>query len=400
MHALRKFYRTKMVQIFLIAVIFVILFNLVNQYRPATFGTVDLIQYWSAVKIFIANHNPYDSELLMKLQRQELSPFFDGFKERGAQPIRMWNPPLIFPVIFFLSLFSFQVAASFWLILGSGLVVSSFILNTSSHLKADRESCHVWQQYLYLLSFYPLAVSFYYGQLSPVLLFGLSIFLYLAGKRTSLSSNFWAGLALSVTFLKYHLLYLLYIYLVVDAFKNHSFKLLLGILSGLIMMGLPAVLWRPEVFLEYFQAFQASPIYFKTPTLGSWLQELTQIHSLWLRVLPSIIIGAVAFLFFLKRPKESGNFIPLFSLIPLSLLSSPYGWFYDQMLFLPTALWIIATSQEKLRAYLLLGSNTLILLYISLSVRAPGQELFVWYPLVVLLLCYKLKDHKRKSSSL
>jgi hypothetical protein len=65
----------------------------------------------------------------------------------------------------------------------------------------------------------------------------------------------------------------------------------------------------------------------------------------------------------------------LLGTVPLSLVFSPYGWVYDQLLLLPSGIWL--SSKDVRLGLLLILSNVFML-----SLGSIGQEWMVWYPLV------------------
>jgi hypothetical protein len=77
--------------------------------------------------------------------------------------------------------------------------------------------------------------------------------------------------------------------------------------------------------------------------------------------------------------------------VPLSLITSPYGWVFDQMLLLPTVAFFAARGA----LWQLYGGIVLNLVMMSMPARF-GQQAFIWYTAAFLLL--SLTVHRQRSS--
>ena len=338
-------------------------------------GGIDLLQYWAASKIFFEGQNPYDPNLLLEVQR--------GVSSLDSLPVLMWNPPLIFPMIMFLAAMTFRAALLFWFILSCALIGVSFgiLLVWNRCVEGSGRILPL----LFLLTFYPLSLSLFYGQISPIILFGLSAFLLLE-KRSPYS----AGLSLSLTLVKPHLLYLVYMFLLIRAWKERGWKVILGLMGGCAVLSLLPFIWQPDVSAWYMEALQSPPVYWKTPTAGSFLQGAAAGSIYIPRILPTLVTTALAFVFFVRAEKLS--LCTLLCCIPVSLVTSPYGWVYDQMLLLPCALYVLAVSRSlpvprRFMIWILLFGANVLMMAIPGS---QGQQVYLWYPLcfsAALLLC-------------
>lgn len=297
---------------------------------PDDIGRVDLVQYWSAGRAIQKGSNPYDPHILESIQRSVL--------DHPDIPILMWNPPIITPLLILFRIFSFESLVPIWFVCSIALVCFSIYL-LRREVRPD-------PLLVILVATMPqLYSSLFYGQISPVLLLSLTLYLWM-GRR------FLGGLALSVSLIKPHLLYLIYISIALDALKERSLSTMLGFTLGFLSLVLVTLCVDLAVFSWYLSAWNSPPIYWKTPTLGSWIQELTGLNSTSVRVIPSMILGVTMFallgLFFRKSKDDL-----IFILIPLSILTSPYGWLYDQLLLMPTIIWLFDrwTFESKLALY-------------------------------------------------
>lgn len=339
--------------------------NLVHEFCPPGFGAVDLMQYWAGARLFLEGRNPYDHFLLLALERTA------GLK--GEFPVILWNPPTVFPFIFLFAYFSFEALVSSWAFLSVLLFVGCALLDP--HMRGANNTRRAIAL-AFFLTFYPIALCLAYGQIGPILLLATCGSFYLIEKSSAedrIMSNGPAGLLLSLTLLKPHLLYLLYIYILISSIRKRQFGLLGAFcLAGAVLSLLP-VLWNPRIVSFYLESLTMPPIYWRTPTLGSWIQDLSAIHTPLMRLLPTVVVAVVSIPIFMRI--QVPRFEHLILLIPISLFTSPYGWPYDQILLLPVALFSIG-SRKVIPVVLLFLANAAMLL-------SPAQDMssFVWYPL-------------------
>ena len=302
-------------------------------------GAVDFLQYWSAAQLFFQSLNPYDSGLLESQQA--------AVWDRGAMrlPIVMYNPPFILPFLLPLRFLSFSVGVVVWALgILVCLVLSFFLL-----LRARLITLGV-RTFTVLFTSSSLYALFFFGQSSHILLLGFSGFLYWAVREgRALSDRFPAGLALSLTLVKPHVFFLLYVYLFVQSWKRGVYRCLTGVLCGGILLGGLVYLQEPNVWRWYLQFSQSPPISWITPTVGSWLQSLSGLHHVGIRLLPTLVIAVAGVLLFWSQGHEDRHWPSerVLYLIPFSLMFSPYGWVYDQIVLLPGILYIVTPPTNQ-----------------------------------------------------
>ena len=349
---------------------------------PAGIGSTDLAQYWTAARLFADGANPFDAQLVAQVQ--------SGLPGVPKFPILMWNPPWILPLIWPLALVSFKsaVAACFVFSLILILIAFKIELSFSSAYWASRNSKIIFL--LFLLSFHAWRDALFYGQISPLMLLGLCVFM--RELRLDFNTRFsclYAGLGLALTLIKPHALFLIYIYIFFESTRQRSIRqacfICLAIIALLVCC---AALWQPQILSFYFKAWQVPPIYWKTPTLGSWLQGWSGIHQLWMRLLPTALAGLLcaALCLFCKI-----KFSDIYSLLPLSLLLSPYTWGYDHLLLLPSCLYVLnlalhASKTKRWRAIFIMGALVGANLLIAFAPGIDSMEQLVWYPALVFIL--------------
>jgi hypothetical protein len=218
----------------------------------------------------------------------------------------------------------------------------------------------------------------------------------ISGKRRA---DTLAGIMLSLSLIKPHLLLLVYLHLFGNAISERRYHRLLGFLCGAVILSGIASLIHGGCFLEYWTALQAPPVYFKTPTAGIWLQELTGKQEAFWRFLPTVVALGVLTVALLAAPGIRGNRSIAVKLIPLSLVLSPYGWGYDQVTLLPVALMLLATELAPKRFRLLSGLLIAGNILYFLIPGSLGQQVLVWYPVWIFALAVTFStNHKGVAS--
>jgi len=368
--------------------IFFFLWTAIEHTAPSFFynvGSKDVLQYRSAATLFLKGLNPYNKTLIADVQQKT----WQG--EPIEIPIIFYTPPMLLSLVFPMGLLSFKLSVFLWLSMMFALSLESCLLCYNLFESIRKESRTVkFGLAFFFLTFFPFYTSFYFGQLSPLLLFGLvlSLVCFEQGNRV-IVNNFWGGLCLSVTFLKPHLLYLLYIYIFILSIRGKKWKTLMGMMFGIIILLVLPVCYNPKIITYFIHSTQSPPVYWKSPTIGSFFQGMFQEHDAILRFIPSIIssIFLTVFIFLSKRNLLKTKAI--YYLLPLSLVTTPYCWVYDQMLIAPSIFFIFSKFQNKIYRW---NSRQLVvaifLIFTNIvGVLIPGksgQHVYVWYPIVIL----------------
>lgn len=308
----------------------------------ATPPTLDLIQYWAAAKAVVVEQNPYDERVIGALEADA---------GRYDEVIRMWNPPLIIPIILPFAAFRFSELSVFW----SSLSIAAFIAIVISLIETNRASSAPRMQRFALSSllilFTPLFESLALGQISIVLLIAVAV--WWTGRENRGARAILPGAALALTLIKPHLLVPLYISQLFCAYKRRERGFAVGFVGMAIFLGALAWFMQPNIFNWYASAMGQPPIYWRTPNLGSFLQGLTGIHTVFIRFLPLTIV-CVAFIGFLfLKGLSAGRICDSRAhafIIPLSLLVSPYGWIFDQLILLPVLFHLVLKESVDLTA--------------------------------------------------
>jgi hypothetical protein len=101
-----------------------------------------------------------------------------------------------------------------------------------------------------------------------------------------------------------HRLYLVYLAIFLEAAWTRHFSEIFGVIIGTFSLLVTPLLVQPEILTWYIQAAATPPIYFQTPTLGSWLQRAEIMRPEVARLLPTIFVAVGYLLFALFKGKQ------------------------------------------------------------------------------------------------
>jgi hypothetical protein len=179
------------------------------------------------------------------------------------------------------------------------------------------------------------------GQISPLILLGVVGFLYFHdGKRDRL-----AGAALVLVAVKPHLVYLLWVALLVWSVNGRRWSILGGGIAGGILAMLIPLACNPSALNEYRAALaHHPPEQWISPTPGAFLRLVFGAEHFWLQFVPTIVGLAWFALYWLKH-RQTWNWpehLPL--LVLVSFATASYGaWPFDLVVLLLPAIQIGAS---------------------------------------------------------
>jgi glycosyl transferase family 87 len=296
-------------------------------------GARDFVEYWAAARLFAQGGNPYAPAELLAVQRTV------GWS--GAQPLMMWNPPWTLPFVLSFGLPSFVTGQFCWLLFHVCLMLVAaqqlwrFYGNSAPKSRLPL---------LLAFTFVPTVFVLIIGQITPLVLAGMTAFLYSERKQN------WVAMsaALVVLSIKLHLLYLFWIIFPFWLLHKRSWRLLVIVAltsAGAIL--LPA-LFNPRIYVDYFASYGAlevlKPMDWPAPTLRNVIRILLELDHPWLQFGPTALAGVWAVYYWYHHKLEWcwHEQLPLLSAV--SVASSFFVWTYDQVVLLPAivegAVWI------------------------------------------------------------
>jgi len=347
----------------------------------------DFAEYWAAGRLNLSGGNPYDPEQLLVLQKKI------GWTK--PEPERMWNPPWTLILVTPFTILPYSLSWAFWVILQALMVLFSADLLWRFY---GGRSSHRWVAWVFAFLFYPTLILLKSGQIGSFILLGITGFLHFNKKK-----NWWAsGIFAALIAIKPQLIYLFWVALFFWTIDRRYWTILLALgISGLFATIMPWVI-NSGLIHQYLHAMgKPDFINWATPTLGTVLRILFDSDKIWLQFMPPL----VGFIWFLqywpthRRDWNWGKEMPLLLLI--SLVSTPFGWGFDQVVLLvaviQVSVWMFYCGRNKDRTWTAasyLGINALAAFF-----PFKGEFWLVWMApcfLVWYLISYKLHGLKQE----
>jgi len=294
----------------------------------------DFAEYWAASRLLMSGGNPYDAAQLLRLQQ--------GIGWSEPQPVMMWNPPWTLMIVMPFGLLGYPVGRLLWLAAMGGVLTACIVWLWTFYGGSPRQR---WLALLLGFTFAPVLTGLHPGQISPLVLAGVVLFLYFGVRGHWLA----AGCAIGALFVKPHVLYLFWLALGLWVWRARRWSVLLGAASALgVALGV-ALLLNPAVITQYLQAVATGRLVAWAPhTLGGLLRLLygeATPGPFWLQFLP-VLAGLAWFASRWRRRGAQWDWgIEVPFLLLVSVATSPYAWFYDQVVVLPallqSAIWVL-----------------------------------------------------------
>jgi hypothetical protein len=322
-------------------------------------GARDYVVYWATGQQLAHHANPYDAQIMGKLEHEA------GLPVQGSYYMR--NPPWSLPLTLPLGFVSVRQGALPWsLEMLACLALSIRFLweyfgRPGGHLH--------WLGYC----FAPATLCVTMGQTTLLILLGLVLFLTLHRRRPYL-----AGIALWFCTLKPHLLLPFGLVLLLWLVFSRRYRILLGLASALAASCVATWMIDPAAWSQYLQMVRTAGIEKEVvPCLSVALAHLISPDRLWLRYLPAALacVWAMAY-YWLHRATwkwfENGNLVLL-----VSLLVAPYCWIYDQPLAIPALLYAAFRSPSRTLLGLLAVASTIVQILMFCSIEI-NKVYYLW----------------------
>ena len=285
----------------------------------------DFVEYWSVSHLFIAHENPYS--LGEVFQREK------GLGFEQTIPIMLLSPPWALPLIAPLGFASSYKLACFALMtaLIAAVGVSSKLLMDLyfGDLRIREISDTAFYRGLFAFTFYPVLLCLRYAQTAPFMLLGVAGFLYFESKQRP-----WlAGVFLSLTLIKPQLFYLVWLALIVRSVHKRQWKSLMGAGLTIALLSVTALWVQPKIFSQYYE-LTSSPYMqaYASGVMAGFRKLVGGVGTFWIQLLPL----AAGLIWFARHWRKTGGSwfwqeqLPL--LLTVSVLTSAYGWLFDQTL--------------------------------------------------------------------
>jgi hypothetical protein len=277
----------------------------------------DFLEYWTAGQLIVTGQNPYSPEQMFALQKE--------LGRLREYPLMMYNPPWTLTIALLFSFFSYPTARVLWFL----IMVAAILLSADVAWRHyGGPSRYRWLAGCLALTFIPTLISLNIGQINPLVLLGLSGFLYFS-RRAQWG---WAGSCLAVATIKPQLLYLLWPALLLWVVRYRQWSLvgggMIAVMAGLVI---PLILY-PELLNGYVDLtlYYPAAVWWGPPTWGSLLRVWFGEQKVWLQWLPATL-GFVWLLIYWHRNRFSWDWdMALPHILLVSFLTGVYGWVHDQ----------------------------------------------------------------------
>jgi hypothetical protein len=207
------------------------------------------------------------------------------------------------------------------------------------------------------------------------MLLGLVLFL-----RYQTSRPLLAGAATVLIAVKPQLLYLFWMVLLLDCVQRRRWRLLVGAGGGLALASLTPLLLNPHLWRNYLDLTGSGEVLRNpSPNFGTLLRMQLGNHA-WLQYVP-LLVGIPWLVAFWRARRAcwswSGH-LPLVLLV--SLVTTAYGWLFDQLVLLPAVMQVAVPllRRRRLRFQALtayLGTSALMMLFVIM--RKTGTA-YAW----------------------
>lgn len=328
----------------------------------------DFAEYWAAGRLNLQAGNPYDVNQLDVLQRGAGLP-------EDEPAIIMWNPPWTLTFVMPFGLPPYPLARLVWLLFHMGLVVLCADLLWHDFGGTNNRR---WIAWFVALTFCPTLITLKSGQISPFILAGLTGFLVCQRGR----HDFWAGAVMVFASIKPHLVYLIWVAVVLWALDQRRWRVLLGIAAGFVgALGVPIV-FNHDLIHQYLEAIKQPPVDWMATTFGTLLRMWFGSEHKALVFLPSLLgfLWLVPYWLTHRRDWRWEEQLPLLLLVSNS--TAAYGWLGDQVILLaalaPMAAWLEHSRRQTIVMAVAVYANLNLLdLCINIFFNQPEHQ--IWH---------------------
>lgn len=335
----------------------------------------DTVEYWSAGRLNIIGQNPYDPDLLIRLEREVGRPL--------KEPLMMWNPPWLLALVMPIALLPYPYARAFWFLLHLSIVffTSVWVAQEAGF------SCPLDRGLAVFigLSFGPTLYALKIGQVTPLMLLAPVGFAhYFRQKRWII-----AGTMAAASLVKPHLLHLFLVAIFLDGLvrqRKTLFKIAFGMALPVTVSAGLATLTNPCVWEQYIYALiHYPPRNWATPTLGGFLRWLLGANHFWLQFLPSVLGVFWMFLYWYRHRSDWQweQHLPL--LVMVSVVTTAYGWNFDSPVMLVALIPVLLRLLKAWKRPAVLALLTTYLIADAVHLVTTFEQFFYfWMPLFFL----------------
>jgi hypothetical protein len=348
--------------------------------NPEFLPADDYVQFWSAGRLNIQGENPFSQikiqQILIELGGQVLAPKTISI---------MLNPPWAITLFMPYGLLHYPISRLAWLISSTILILISSLMFWKIYSGKPKQR---WLLFISVFIFAPTISVLEKGQTTPILLIGLTGFLYFI----AINQNDWlAGICLALASTKPQIIFLFWVALFLWIIHQRRWLMLLSASITILALSLIALIFNHQIIQQYLSMLRTYPISdWANPTIGAYLRYfIFGTGNLWIQFLPALL-GGIWIVYYWLTHYHSWNWIDEFPMIILlSIITSPYSWTYDYVILLPVIVQgIILVARYWKRWWTLF----LAIMYLSITVldlylhQRLNDFWFIWLAPSMLIL--------------
>ncbi len=335
----------------------------------------DFYYYWGAGHGAATNRNVYKKEIF-------------GEEIVSAGRPSNWSysawlyPPWGYAFLIPFGLLPFALSKFLWLSISAAVLIIS--VNSFGSSKLGRllngSNSNLISTYLFTLCFPPVIRYFLIGQCSFLMLGGVLLyFSYLLGGK-----SFKAGLALSLTFIKFHILLPFYAAAVFSRRKKEMIDLLIGMVVGLGLQTGFVLCFYPGAFSDYWNAWVLAGAAKDTIELSTSLAKVgaNYFGLPSFQFIPAMVAMVGASVTAMYKPFSART--QILYLIPIAVLTSPYTWVHTSLILLFPYLSSLTHVRAKYGSAVLIPLVGIFLWFLYLFSNAQAEAFAIWIPVGVL----------------
>jgi hypothetical protein len=348
---------------------------------------VDFSVYWSAGSLLLGGGNPYNPDQILIKQQA------NGPSDVNADMLLFWYPPWSLPLSIVVGALSYQTSQLLWYLLSIGAIC---YCATTLWQQYHGGEISRWFAWFLVLTFTPAWFALFFGQVSPLILIGITGFLALIQRRSP-KADLFSGLFLGLLAIKPTLLYLFWPALLLWIYTEHRYRVLAGLSLTIVGGTLVSMIFRPGILLDYMHFIQeARVIDWKVPTIGFWLRHFLAPNLVFVQFIPSAI-GLIWLLFHWLRHRRQWDWLQQISWISfLSLITTAFAWSHDQVILIPALIEAAVLIRLRIKSFQV--KIILLIVWLGFSITifivhlSRDDSWFVWQA-PVMLLAYALTKH-------
>jgi hypothetical protein len=345
-------------------------------------GTGDFRPYWSA-SYLLAHGQDFSNPGLMDNIERTLTGWDKPFT------MMAWFAPTGMVVLLPFTFLPFEKAAFLW------LLTNILVLSATAFLLWKDVKIKIWIPLLAVFTFPMTLLSLYVGQINTLVLFGLAVFISL--KKSEY--QYLRGIGLALTTIKPHLVILTLPLIILDCIYKKQWKILIGFFGSLLVCSIILFAFYTSWPISFWHLVSSGMNTIReTPTLSGLLAFVTgQTWGKWLWI-PGLVVLFTTWRIEKDKWNTEKN---IYLSLPLSLLISPIGWGYDQIILLIPILYLLEQvvnkkTTKKLSTIIIVSLFFIYGISFIMRIYTPNDVWFFWAPLwvwIVILMFYNKSKH-------